>query len=164
MSIRELLLATPETIQEFSGAAEQRYFDGLELLVAGRTGSGIYLMGYCAEMILKYAYFRFRGIGVGEPISLPVARRRGRELIPDQSDEHYHSLLFWKDLLIAERRWCERPMRREMEAGLHDRVRNLYQHWWVEMRYRIDRTEAAWGHGVYEDVSWLRKNQAFLWR
>lgn len=57
MSLRSRLESQPETIQEFELAAEERYYEGLELMVSGRSGGGVYLMGYVGEMILKVAYF-----------------------------------------------------------------------------------------------------------
>lgn len=41
-------------------AAEQRYWEGVELLVQGRSG-GVYILGYAAEMWLKLAFFRRQG-------------------------------------------------------------------------------------------------------
>lgn len=56
--LRRQIQANPETVAEFDLAAEQRYWDGCQLITLGRGLAGIYLLGYAAEMILKHACFR----------------------------------------------------------------------------------------------------------
>jgi len=43
------------------------------------------------------------------------------------------------------------------------RVRNLYQHWSVELRYRAWRVPAEVVRAVYDDVTWLRDTRVRLW-
>ena len=57
MALRPRLQPTLETIQEFELAAEERYWAGLELMTRGDALTGIYILGYVAEMLLKNSYF-----------------------------------------------------------------------------------------------------------
>ena len=57
MAMRLRLQPLPETVQEFELAAEDRYWAGMELMTRGDGATGIYLMGYVAEMLLKNSYF-----------------------------------------------------------------------------------------------------------
>ncbi|HWL94516.1 MAG TPA: hypothetical protein VNT79_13405 [Phycisphaerae bacterium] len=61
MPLRYRILSTPETVQDLVLASDQKYWEGIELLLAGRRGAGIYLLGFAAEMILKAAVFRIDG-------------------------------------------------------------------------------------------------------
>lgn len=64
MPLRALYeLHLPETIGGFETAAEERYWDGIEMLTSPgpHRAAGIYLIGYAAEMLLKTASFRFNG-------------------------------------------------------------------------------------------------------
>ena len=55
MLLRRRIQSTPETVQDFELAAEQRFWDGMQLLVSGHLFAGIYLLGYTAEILLKLA-------------------------------------------------------------------------------------------------------------
>lgn len=166
MTLRVRLSQHPETIQEFRIAAETRYLDGLELMVAGRPAAGIYMMGYAAEMLLKNAYFLFTGAGPRDLVRprLVPALRAAQALIPSVVHEAYHSLSFWALLLLEARRWQRRPFRDGLEAPFRQRTRRLYQNWWVEMRYRRDLAGSRHVRCIYDDVSWLRANYDLLWR
>ncbi len=154
-----------ETLQEMEFAAEDKYWEGIELLSSGRGGGGVYLLGYVAEMLLKIAYFRFIGARPADRVGayLGPARNAGRLLIPGIDREQYHSLRFWASLLFQRRRQEHRPLPDDVAAPFRQRTRRLYQAWWVEMRYRRDRCEAWDSHNVYEDVTWLRNHYAALW-
>ncbi len=99
----------PESIREFRASALERYNDGLASAAAGRRTGAIYLWGYCAEMLLKAAYFPLAGIAEDAPLSwqqhiLP-AMNRGRNSFqihwpyPGQG----HNVRAWAELLVAER-------------------------------------------------------------
>lgn len=166
MTLRSRLSRHPETIQEFRLAAETRYLDGLELMMAGRQGAGIYVMGYAAEMLLKNAYFLFTGAGPRDFVRprLVPALRAAQVLIPSVGHEGYHSLSFWALLLLESRRWQRRPFRDGIEGPFLQRTRRLYQNWWVEMRYRSDPPGSLDARSVYDDVSWLRAHYHLLGR
>ena len=49
MPIRSLAQSTPETVQGFEFAAEEKYEDGFNFMATASPGNGIYLMGYAAD-------------------------------------------------------------------------------------------------------------------
>lgn len=166
MGLRYRLEQVPETLQEFELAADTRYWDGVELLCAGRTGGGVYLLGYVAEMLLKVSYCRYRGAGPPSLVGpmLGPARRSGRQLVPGIPHEGYHSLHFWLRLLLAERSARGEALPPDLRNGFHQRVRRLHQVWWVQSRYRMDRADRWSGPSALADVDWLRDNYTALWR
>ena len=166
MTLRFELAQYPETIQEFELAAQQKYDEALELMVAGKGSAGIYLMGYVAEMLLKNAYFRFMGLRPADLIGprLGPARTQGRVLVPEISSEGYHNLHFWALLLIRTRCKIGRLLPIELGNRLIHCTRRLCQHWWVGMRYRYDRCDTRHVETVFSDVNWLRDHYLRLWR
>lgn len=98
----------PDSIREFRFAARHRYDDGLMAAAAGRRLAAIYLWGYCAEMLLKAAYFSV--LGIGEGVHLEVAGhirpaiQLGRTLgIAWPPRGEGHNVRAWAELLILER-------------------------------------------------------------
>jgi hypothetical protein len=156
----------PETVQEFELAIEERYFESLEFLTGGYFQSGIYILGYAAEMILKNAFFRFDGARLGEPIGprLGPARRLGRDLLEGIQDESYHSIRFWAALLQERRIRVSRPLPDDLGVELARRTNRLYATWWVEMRYRSSIADEKEANHAFEDVSWLFEHYQELWR
>ena len=157
----------PETLQDFGLAEEERYWEGLELMVAGRLGAGIYLMGFAAEMLLKAACFRINGANprdLTRPMLGP-ARTEGRAHFPAIDHESYHSLLFWGELLLSRRRRHGglAPFSPAFRNTFTHCVHSVYSIWWIEMRYRPDQASVADAGQVYEHVSWLRNNHLSLW-
>ena len=167
------------TVQEFDFAISEKLLEGQRLLVAGNANGGVYLLGYAAEMLLKTAYFRFTGAGLGDEVGprLAPARRAGKGqrgdgitpdipgLVPDIPDEFYHSLRFWAMLLQAQRAeqgqsWADIEFTLEFERC----TERLYNNWWVEMRYRRSLAKPEEALQVLSDVGWLRTHQTTLWR
>jgi hypothetical protein len=164
--LRDRLQSQPETLQEFELAAEQKYGEAIELMTAGYSGAGIYLMGYVSEMLLKVGYFRYIGNTPTDLIEpgLGVAYKRGQLLIPHVHHESYHSLRFWALLLVEERQHRNNPLNPPLEGDFLACSQRLYQYWWVEMRYRRDLAVPDDVETVYSDTTWLRDNHAMLWR
>lgn len=164
--LRRLLRSRPETVQDLDLAADEKYWEGLELMVAGRTGAGIYLMGYAAEMKLKVAYSRLQGAGPGAdawPYIAP-ARSRGARLIPGIRDETFHSVRFWGLLVRAERVCQGHPLDTAMDSALRRAVNRVHLTWWVMMRYRPDQSSTTDAEQLSADVSWIMSNYTKLWR
>lgn len=163
--LRYRLNAAPETLQEFELAAEERYLDALELFVAGRNGAGIYLMGYAAEMILKVAYFKLDGVKPGGDLKprLGPAKTFVKRMHPGIDYESFHSLLFWIHAIRLKRLSKRSGSSKSVDVQALRKVRRLYQIWWVEMRYRRDRSTQSEVNTVYEDVTWLWDNRMQLW-
>jgi hypothetical protein len=99
MPLRAILQHRPATIQEFQFAAEERYWDGLEFMVAGRAGGGLYLLGYVAEMLLKCASFRLtpRHKTDGSRATT-IGPCEGAWAAPDAIDPRRELLSAWADL------------------------------------------------------------------
>ena len=155
------LVGIPETIQEFNAAAEDRFWDGVSLLVDGRYDGGIYLLGYVAEMLLKSAYFSFRGEALTVEVwpLLNPAWRRGADWFPGSfsaNNPDYHNLNFWSRVLAEERRRAGQslPFHLHNEYVVH--TSRLSMTWWVEMRYRRGVAGQTDAEGMLESVTWLR--------
>ena len=166
MALRRALQSVAETVQDLELAAEQKYWEGLELMVAGRAGAGLYLMGYLAEMWLKVSWFQLGGSAPADLVRplLGPARAMGRRLFPAVSYEAYHSLRFWCYLLLSRHRRRGRRLNPRLKKQFTRHVRTLYSIWWIEMRYRPDRAGIREAQGVYEAVTWLRTHLADLRR
>ncbi len=158
MTLRRRLEAVPETVQEFDLASAQKYREGAALIAAGHPGSGIYLLGYSAEMLLKNSYFRFTGASAVDRIQprLAPALAVGRLYIPAISHESYHSLQFWATLLREVRRRQRRPLMALVDASFTARTRRLYQTAWIGMRYRQDQATAQEARNAQSDAAWLQ--------
>jgi hypothetical protein len=158
MQLRARLSQSPETISDFVVAAEQKFWEGLELVTSERVGAGIYLLGYAAEMWLKAAAFRFDGASPADFVQPRLVPARiwlslQPESIPHES---FHSVIFWLRYLLARRRVARRMLPATIRGELEHRVRRIYGIWWVEMRYRGDQALDHEGERVYRDVAWLR--------
>ena len=166
MSLRIRLEGIAETLQEFELALEDRFAVGQHLIVNGYPDAGIYLLGYVAEMLLKTIYFRFTGAGPADLVGprLAPARTVGRMLLPQITDEHYHSLRFWAMLLQAERDRQGRPLPVNIALLFEVCTERLHNNWFVEMRYRRNQAMTAEALAVLSDVGWLRANRLDLWR
>jgi hypothetical protein len=167
MTLRAKLETKPETLLDLARASRSRYFEGLDLIRVGKPWAGIYLAGYAVEMILKNAYFLCKGVSFFDPVKpeldgtkaaavqvLKVARR----------EEGFHSILFWADMLVAERRRKGRPLASSLEIDLLNQAHNMYDHWWVFMRYRREEPEPIEVKTFVESVSWFMSKRSELWR
>lgn len=167
MALRRLLESGVESVQEMELAAGQRFAEAQVLLAEGRWAAAIYLAGYSAEMLLKCAFCYSRGASPAalvQPFFGParhLLRRRGASAIDHES---YHSLLFWCASLRAARNYHSKPLDPLIENRLCQCTRRLYQQWWVEMRYRQDRSDANSANRVFADITWLRENYRLLRR
>lgn len=166
MGLRQRIGSSFETIQDLELAAEQKYMEGVELLLAGRTGAGVYLMGYAAEMWLKNACFLFDGALPGDPV-LPLLQPVGKwrqRYHPQVDFEHFHSLWCWCLVLRSKRQRSGLPLSKKLDNKLVRRCRDIHHLWVVKMRYFPDQTTALEAHAVYDHVTWLQKHYRILWR
>ena len=69
MPVRLLKRRRTDSVREFRASARQQFQDGLALAAAGRRTGAIYVWGYCAEMLLKAAYFSVTGVAESVPIT-----------------------------------------------------------------------------------------------
>lgn len=166
MALRRALENVAETVRDLELAAEEKYWEGLELMVAGHPGTGVYLMGLCAEMWLKTSYFHVLGSAPADPVRLLLspARVAGQRLFPAVRHEAYHSLRFWRSMLLSQRRRLGKHFDPRLKKQFTRHVTKLYSIWWIEMRYRPDRAGIRDAQTVYEAVTWLRAHRADLRR
>lgn len=161
MAMRLRLQPVPETVQEFELAAEERYWTGMDLMTRGHGATGIYLMGYVAEMLLKNSYFL---LDIRTTPSFPVGSQLGQaklamaSLFPLYQFKGYHDLMFWTGLLAEKRRQEGRPLLPNVEIVLIQHVQRLSDNWFVELRYRAAQATTTEINEVYEDVTWIRSH------
>lgn len=164
MPLRHRILSNPETIQDLELAGEEKYWEGIELLAAGRRGAGIYLLGYAIEMMLKIACFLTDGARPSDPVAPRLApiRRWAQTELPSLRDEAYHSLWFWLHVLRRKRSMLRRPLPSHVDAGLVQRVRRIYGIWVVDMRYQPDQALQREAESVFHDATWMRDRRSQL--
>ncbi len=165
MQLRQRLESSPETLLDFVKAADERYWEGAELASRKRHGAGIYLMGYAAEMYLKFAALRFDGASLGSlvyPQLLPV-RRWMQVQHPTLAREGFHSLIFWLQYLRSRRKMRGIPLDKNLDGLLVHHVQRIYFTWWVEMRYRPNQANEMDIQRFLKDAAWLRDNYADIW-
>lgn len=176
LGLRSRLESQAETPRTVESAIEDRYYAAMELVIVAVSGSGsqdsgIYLLGYVAEMILKVGYFRLLAATGDAPLLeanirdlLPPARARGRSLVPPVGDESYHSILFWAALLRNEHTRQRRDFDPAFASDFMGCCSRVYSTWWVEMRYHPNEAELQELKDVFDDVSWLLAKREELWR
>jgi len=77
MPLRQIILASPETLSDMLLAAEDRYQDAEELLAQRRFDGCVYLLGSSAEMWLKAVCMRPRGLSPTDLVmpALPALKK-----------------------------------------------------------------------------------------
>lgn len=168
MPLRGELEQIPETLGEFELAWQARWAEAQTLWVMEQHVGALYLLGYVAELLLKSAWFRFRGASPTDLVTwglLGTAASQARALgLAGVGPESYHSLVFWAKLLRTARRRENVPLPPEVDAPFVQRTRRLYQNWWVGARYRRAVFVPQVLETAFGDVTWLRDNHRGLWR
>ena len=157
----------PETLADLALAAEQRFRDAEELLVADRFAGAVYLCGLASEMWLKFACFKFLGAGPASPVAglLGPAKAWMTAFAPAVSPESFHSLAFWVQYFVGRRIAEGKPLSSDASGRLrHHAANRLFQDWKIELRYRplVISDRHAWR--VYNDTAWVRRSWNELWR
>ncbi len=169
MSLVARIQPLPETVAEMEAAAEDRYQEGKNLVQQGYFHAGIYLLGYAAEIWLKTAICRVDAASLlTDTIESRVgpARYRWQRLFGGRLPSG-HDLLFLALALEDERRLAGKPQLDSVSPIL-SRIFNslvglLYDHWFVEMRYRHQDASAEEAEKVLDSIEWLKNNYVFLW-
>jgi hypothetical protein len=167
VGLRTQILSNPETVSDLAVAAESRFRDAEALLAERRYQGSIYLLGFSAEMWLKYAAFRFLGMRLSRDVAslLGPARTMMRAHIPAVAPEGYHSLLFWCEYLLLLRRSRQMRLPTEIEGRLRHHVANrLFEDWKVDLRYSSIAVTERECWRAYADAAWVRANASGLWR
>jgi hypothetical protein len=166
-TLREQILASPETFSDLAWAAEQRFQDGEALLSSGRFGGAVYLTGIACEMWLKLASFRLVRAGPATSVRdlLGPIRTWMAVTQPQVEPEAYHSLRFWAEHLLRRRVRQDSALPSTAAGRLrHHVVGRLFQDWKIDLRYRRAAVSERHAWRVYNDAVWLRGAWNSLWR
>lgn len=166
MPVRSRVAASVDLVQDFDLAAEERYWDALELWAAGRPNGSVYLLGYVGEMVLKHATFRIEGGSPNDSAGgfFGPARRSMRRHYPGVDAESYHNLWFWAMLVRLRRNQLGRPLPPAIDWGLVRAARVLRREWTVSIRYRVLPVADVEWNAAHQAAEWLFNNRHALWR
>ncbi len=143
----------PETWPELEDAANERFWDGIALACDDHRGTGaIYLWGYVAEVLIKCASLRARGVS-GTATVAPILHGEG--IWHHRLSDLLHDL---RTVRIA----ASRPLGPVLDSALGSRVNVLSQNWDVSLRYRSTRATETELTEVYNAVEWLMSSYAVL--
>ena len=157
---------SPETVAEMEKAALSRFREGRFLVESGWYDSGIYLLGFAAEIFLKTAYCRVdsqvrRNFLVAARMT--PARRYWRITFGDIPSGH--DILFLALSIENDRpRQGKQPWPVATARLFNTTIDRIAECWTVEMRYHSPKATQAEAEDMLADVSWLRQNYAVLWR
>jgi hypothetical protein len=161
MPLRATIIASPETLSDMLLAAEDRYREGEELLLAQEFDGCVYLFGYSVEMWLKAACMQLRGANatVGVMTVLPTLKPLLRFLTPGITRFDYHDLSLLAACVIWLRNAAGRPLSTAMLTALQVHVINgIYAEWMVDMRYRRSGLVATDAWAALQNAWWARNN------
>jgi hypothetical protein len=166
-TLRQHILANPETLSDMGSAADERFGEAENLLLSGRFSGAVYLMGLSSEMSLKLSCFRCKGLPGSAPVDglLGPVRRWMRTYYPFVEYESYHSLKFWMEYLIALRAMSTDPLPAAVVGqARHHVIHRLYEDWRIDLRYRGACISERQAHRVYQDATWVRERATADWR
>jgi hypothetical protein len=146
-------------------AAEDRYREAEEMLIAHEFDGAVYLLGYAVEMWLKASCLRLRGHGPMAPVkaALTPLRKWMATVAPSVAFTDYHDLFFFAECVTQLRLLHARPLTGTLAAELRSEISNgLHNEWTVEMRYRHCGLGAADAWAALLQAWWLKTNWAKL--
>ncbi len=167
MTLREYYASQPETLGMFELAWEQRYLEGERLLLTEDTrAGGIYLLGYVAEMVMKAAYFRFTGAESEDRVLWLIEGKEFKDVARQvgSPSEHNHSIEFWLEALLNERKRKNRTLPRHLQMTLQTYVQTIHNGWSVEMRYLALQFSGTEWREYQTAIQWLKNRHQTLWR
>ena len=161
MPLRQIILASPETLSDMLLAAEDRYQDAEELLAQQRYDGCVYLLGFSAEMLLKYVCMRLRGLTPADPVkpALSALKHWMKHSSPTVSWIDYHDLPFFVRSIEALRLNIGRPLALGLQRELSARmIAGVYEEWIVDMRYRRSGISDLRAWQLLENAWWIKSN------
>ncbi len=162
-------ISTRDTWAELERAGEIRFWEACALATGAepmRTGA-IYLLGYVAELIIKCAYFRLRGIAALDDVGpeLRFAPRRAQAIRGGFAWKgNLHSIQEWARLLVIERRERGKPLPPPIHVSFLTVVSVIVAEWSEILRYKDTAATDNELHDMFQGVEWLRANCRRLWR
>lgn len=153
-------------LRDFELAAEERFLDAQELLARGHGTGATYLAGYVAEMLLKSAVFLFDGARPSDLVypRLGPAKKWAQRSLPGLPFTSYHDVWFWAHVLRKKRSDKGRALPDGVAQNLMRLAYRLSRSWTIELRYFGFEVTVESAKRSFEDVSWIKKNHAVLWR
>lgn len=162
MLLRAFVKANPETLSDFLLAADDRYREAEELLLAEEYDGCVYLLGYAAEMWLKSSCLRIQEVGPSRRVkddALPALKKKMKVIAPDLHCSDSHDLSYFAECVICLRAWSGRPLPGDLVEQLRERIsRGLHEEWIVEMRYRRSALTAADAWDALHNAWWMKTN------
>jgi hypothetical protein len=154
---------------ELERASRERFLDALALATAAeeRPTGAAYLAGYAAEILLKTAYYRVRGLAQSDDVAgeLRGMQARASELgCTWRAGRYRHDLLDLASLLVQERQIRGEPFDSYFAAALAGHVVNLTQNWSEQLRYKDVLASAQELTELFESVIWILNSYETLWR
>src|SRR5438128_990093 len=165
MPLWQRIQLRPHSVTSFRLAASARYQEAYVLATHEHRLAAIYLWGYCAEMLLKAAYFRLQGWHLDQPISLSdlqQAKYYSTHALLFAWPGNLHYLPGWKNLLAEERRRQGKRYSRSFERSLHAHVKRLALHWSEALRYYEVQPFQGEVNTCRQAVEWLIGQFRFL--
>jgi hypothetical protein len=158
----------PECIREFRLSARERFDAGVALAAAGRRTGAIYLWGYCAEMLLKAAYFSVIGVAPDTLIDwklsiLPAIERAKKQFqIGWPSKGQGHNIRAWAELLVAERVDLGTAYPVPFGLAVQRQGQRIGQLWSETLRYHSNVAYLYEVAQIREATEWLLVNNDVL--
>jgi len=148
-------LGPKETWPALHNAADERYWDGLELATCrqARHLGAIYLLGYVAEIVLKVAFFRVLGWPSKQSVDLKALKTHA-----SWGRSNLHDVEELAKVLIAERANRKKAFNPVFAAQLQLHAKCLSTNWRETLRYNHSSASYAELAEVFQSVEWLRLN------
>ncbi len=146
-------------------AAEARLQEAETLFAAQHWDGAVYLAGYVAEMLLKFAFCNLDpafpvGNAVSSAFGPAVDLWRGPSRLIPLPPLHAHNLLFWETVLRSRRGSSSVG---SMEWGnailMSQHLNTIRLHWQVELRYQSPLATQDEAQAVCAAARWLFDNR-----
>ncbi|MDB5301392.1 MAG: hypothetical protein JWO87_3055 [Phycisphaerales bacterium] len=161
MPLRNTVKGFPETLSDMLLAADDRYREAEALLVEHEFDGCVYLLGYAAEMWLKAACLRLRGLSATVLVkgALPPLKKWMQSTVPSTTFTDYHDLSYLAECVFQLRLAQGRPLAVPLAVELRTLiVSGLHGEWIVDMRYRRSGLSAADAWSALSQAWWMKNN------
>ena len=165
MPLRQTVLSSPETLSDLLLAADDRYREAEELLVAQELDGCVYLFGYSVEMWLKSACLRLRGHGPVDQVmaALPPLKSWMKHVAPATTFTSYHDLNYLGACVLELRLHQARPVVGTLLTDFRARILTaMHDGWIVDMRYRRSGLTAQDAWDALVNAWWMKQNWTSL--
>ncbi|MDD4891352.1 MAG: hypothetical protein PHU85_15635 [Phycisphaerae bacterium] len=164
MPLRAFVKANPETLSDFLLAADDRYREAEELLLAEEYDGCVYLLGYAAEMWLKKSAITLDGGRPNAVVKDALAKLQDKmsTAVPPIAKRDWHDLSYFVECVLRLRDDAGKPLPLDFERELRQQISDgLDVDWAVAMRYRRCALKGpdAWkalGNAWWMKTNWTR--------